>query len=189
MSPVFIVLTSVSAAALIGIFLHHQNNHITKTHYHLESPRVKESFRIVHLSDLHNKQFRQGKLFRQVAALKPDIIVFTGDIISRWTQDRTYMHETVERLCAIAPVYFVPGNHEYGQGLHDVIFCELEAHGAIVLRHQFVNITVKGNPVTILGLDEVGYYVKSPSLLRRLYIWIPASSVSLFRLYARLSHL
>lgn len=168
MSPLLIALCAVCGVSLVGVFLHHQNNHITLTRFTKTSPRVKHGFRIVHLSDLHDKQFYRDKLFRQVADLHPDIILFTGDIISRWTTDRSNMRRTLRALCQIAPVYFVPGNHEYGQIHFEEVFGEIRACGAVVLRHQLAELRLHGDRVTLLGLDEVGYFVKTPAMLRRL---------------------
>lgn len=168
MSPIWIALGALSVVALGGWFLHDQNNRIVTSFVQKASCRVKRGFRIVHLSDLHDKEFREGRLLKKVAALHPDIILFSGDVISRWTVDRSHMRQVIRALRRIAPVYFVPGNHEYGQGIHEEIFREIAASGAVVLRHQFTELTIHGDNVTLLGLDEVGYYVQSPAMLEKL---------------------
>ena len=46
-------------------------------------PAAFDGFSVVHLSDLHGKRFgeEQQKLLSELAALSPDLIVITGDIV------------------------------------------------------------------------------------------------------------
>ena len=70
--------------------------------------------RTVQISDLHTRHFgkHQAQLIRLVAELRPELIVITGDLVSRHMTD---FHETgklLRRLHALAPVLYIPGNHE-----------------------------------------------------------------------------
>lgn len=77
-------------------------------------PNGFDGFRIVHLSDLHNKVFGKDNapLTRLIAAEKPDIIVMTGDMISHGAPNTDKFLRLVKRLAKLAPVYYVNGNHE-----------------------------------------------------------------------------
>lgn len=70
--------------------------------------------RLVQISDLHRKQFGKGqkRLIRKVAALKPEYIVITGDLISRRMTDFSGTEQLLRALCNIAPVLIAEGNHE-----------------------------------------------------------------------------
>lgn len=76
--------------------------------------RIPELPRLVQISDLHRRQFgeAQSRLIRAVAAAEPEIIVVTGDLISRSMTDFSGTEQLLRRLCALAPVYLVYGNHE-----------------------------------------------------------------------------
>jgi len=70
--------------------------------------------RTVQISDLHKRQFgtRQSQLIRCVAGLRPELIVITGDLVSRTETDFHPTAQLLRRLRALAPVVAVPGNHE-----------------------------------------------------------------------------
>ena len=47
-------------------------------------PEEFEDFKIVQLSDLHNKEFGEGskRLVKKINKIEPDIIVITGDMLN-----------------------------------------------------------------------------------------------------------
>jgi predicted MPP superfamily phosphohydrolase len=65
--------------------------------------------KIIHLSDLHNGEF---KWFGIIKEENPDIIVCTGDMISRNTVDFQHIYRVLKTLTKIAPVLYSLGNHE-----------------------------------------------------------------------------
>lgn len=83
--------------------------------------RVPESFdgyRIVHISDFHIGGFRESEAFvdtlvNAVNALHPDLICFTGDLVSiNHTEVLPFIH-SLQRLEARDGVVSVLGNHDY----------------------------------------------------------------------------
>ncbi len=89
---------------------------------HILSERVPEAFdgyRIVQLSDMHVGTWGQDTTFisnlvDSVLAQKPDLIVFTGDIVNRHTLELRPFLKTLSRLHAPDGVISVLGNHDYG---------------------------------------------------------------------------
>ena len=86
------ILVALAAIFTISVFCTWQNNAITTTQIDYISPKIPEEFngyRIVHISDLHNKQFgkNQERLLKRIRAVSPDIIVITGDLIDRRKYD------------------------------------------------------------------------------------------------------
>lgn len=80
-----------------------------------------ESIRLVQLSDLHIGElftnYRVRRTIEKVLALKPDIVVLTGDIFDG---DLRLHQEAVDSLSSVRAkygVFFVPGNHEYYWGI------------------------------------------------------------------------
>ncbi len=68
--------------------------------------------RLVHFTDLHHKGDRAllSSLARKINALAPDSVCFTGDLV----EDKQYLAEALDALTQIqAPLYGVPGNHDY----------------------------------------------------------------------------
>ena len=166
MSPIVLIVIAAGAASLIGVFLYFQNNAVVVTRYDVETEKSVEDFRIVHLSDLHNKTFRKGRLFQKIRAEKPNLIAVTGDFISRWTKGCSRMLETARKLENIAPVYFVPGNHEYGNPQGMEFMRRLSRVVTACLQNETAETPVRG--VVITALDEIGYGVRREDFLASL---------------------
>ena len=68
--------------------------------------------RLVHFTDLHHKgdaTYLQAVVDR-INSLKPDFVCFTGDLV----EAREHLPETLDILSGVAaPMYGVPGNHDY----------------------------------------------------------------------------
>ncbi len=74
--------------------------------------RPNPTHRIVHFTDLHYKGDRHHleSVVRQINSLNSDVVCFTGDLM----EDGQFLPETLEVLAGVkAPMYGVPGNHEY----------------------------------------------------------------------------
>lgn len=70
--------------------------------------------KILHISDCHkrnNPDFNK-RILAVAEREKPDIILITGDFVSRTETDFKPSEELLKRLCAISPVYMCMGNHE-----------------------------------------------------------------------------
>ena len=107
---------------LFGIYLYWGNRSIETDEATFTSGALPAGFdgcRIVQLSDLHGKYFGKGneRLYTAVKAAQPEYIFVTGDLVDRKTENPTiYAGEVGAALSAIAPTYYVTGNHEWGHG-------------------------------------------------------------------------
>jgi hypothetical protein len=73
---------------------------------------TKVGCRCIHFSDIHHKGDREylQAVVGQINSLKPDFVCFTGDLM----ENKKFLDETLEIVSTIqAPVFGVPGNHEY----------------------------------------------------------------------------
>ena len=145
MEPLYIALICVGCVLfilLIVAFVLFSNNCITRSDYVIESPKAPEkSVKIVHLSDLHGKRFGKGnsRLIKRVKACNPDLIVITGDIIHKYRdRDIEVALEACERLCKVAPLYYVSGNHEMRSTRYRTLSKKLKEAGATVLDDECV---------------------------------------------------
>jgi predicted MPP superfamily phosphohydrolase len=82
-------------------------------------PQEFNNYKIVHISDLHLESFRnnQDKLKESIDIindLNPDIIVFTGDLVSNLTAEAFGFENILSQLNAKDGVFAVTGNHDYG---------------------------------------------------------------------------
>lgn len=117
---------------------------------------------IVHLSDLHFPKIKADldKMIERIDEEKPDIIAITGDLIdgSAIIED-CGVFEFIEKIKGIAPVYYVNGNHEAAHPGAQLLYSNLTANEVIIneviiMDNESVDITIKGQNITIIGLTD-----------------------------------
>jgi len=76
------------------------------------------NFRIVQISDLHLGSFFSDEPMRRAIRLiqdeKPDVILFTGDLVNDLHEEAVPYRELLKQLKAPYGIYSVLGNHDYG---------------------------------------------------------------------------
>lgn len=135
---------------LFSIFLIYQNNALSITEYNYineKLPKGFEGYKIVQISDLHNKDYN-GRLSKKIKKVSPDIIVITGDLIDRRNTRIDIAIEFIEEIVEIAPIYYVSGNHEQLSGEYDELKEELEKVNVQVVDNSYVELN--------RGLDKIG---------------------------------
>jgi len=131
-------------------------------------PQGFEGMRMVHLSDLHGHQYGEDhrELLERVAQQKPELIALTGDIIDQASQ-RGILPALARGLSAIAPTYYVTGNHEWA--VRDIRQTKnlLTDNGVTVLSNQYVVLERNGDQVVLAGVDDANGYAdqKTPQEL------------------------
>ena len=81
-------------------------------------PQAFDGYRIVQISDLHLGTYENDTTFiaecvDAVNALKPDVIMFTGDLVSRTTDEAYSFTGSLSRLKAKDGILSILGNHDY----------------------------------------------------------------------------
>lgn len=152
------LLAIVIAACFIG-FLYNQNNSLDTTKINISSPHLPSPFdgyRIVQLSDLHSKSFgkNQSVLAKKVKKLKPDLIVFTGDLVDQQKYNEQTSLALMQQMVEIAPVYYVTGNHEWWSGNFPSLEEGLIRLGVHVMRNTHEAIELGGERIYIAGIDD-----------------------------------
>ncbi|MCR4926002.1 MAG: metallophosphoesterase [Clostridiales bacterium] len=148
------IIVAVILVIAVSLFCYEQNNRIVVTRY--KSNKKAKGIKILQLSDLHSKQFGKfnTKLLNKVKNEQPDIIVFTGDLINDKGRNIDKTMRFVSALSEIAPLYYVCGNHEHRLDYFDKLIEKISKAGAIVLRDKIEDLTINGEEINILGLDE-----------------------------------
>ncbi|WP_407268543.1 metallophosphoesterase [Radiobacillus sp. PE A8.2] len=147
------------ACIAIVCFCLFQNNALVTTTYNYRSDEVPQAFdgyKIVQLSDLHNKAFgkNQSRLVKRVEKQTPDLIVVTGDLIDSEKYNERIALELMEKLVDIAPVYFVTGNHEWWSGKYETLEMKLKDMGVNVLRNEVEELSIGTDKVQLIGIDD-----------------------------------
>jgi len=144
---------------LIIAFTYFSNNAIQITPYTLVTgkwPEALNGYKIVHLADLQSKVYgnNQKNLLKLIEQEKPDLIVFTGDLIDRRHYAKQPAIDLMKGCKNIAPTAFVTGNHEIWHGSANSLKSELNDIGIMVLDNKSVQITDKGVSFTLIGLAD-----------------------------------
>ena len=150
---------AVTLLVLLCAWIVHGNQNIGLTTYEAEVSGLSNSFdglRIVQLSDIHNVVFRDDnkKLISVIAEAKPDMIFITGDMLDSRNTDMNAALDIAKKIVNIAPVYYVPGNHEARLRTYNDFEESLERLGVIVLRNSVVSVERDGEIISIAGVDD-----------------------------------
>ncbi len=141
------------------VFSYIQNNLLSFTRFTVTSGRLPAAFtgyRIVQLSDLHGKNFGFGQrpLLKAVRKERPDVIVFTGDLIDTDTSGNRSRSMTLMRgLVEIALVYWVSGNNDSVPGFAS-LESELTKAGVHVLANRGTPLSRSGQRIWLSGIDD-----------------------------------
>ena len=142
-------------AAAVVLLLLALDNRLTVRRYRIETEKVTEPIRILVVSDLHSCAYgeNQQELLDAVAAEAPDLVLLPGDIVDDvLPEDNAWT--VLEALAEKWPCCYVTGNHEWWSGEAERICREIEALGIHVLRGESTEITVKGQNLTVFGIDD-----------------------------------
>ncbi len=134
-------------------------------------PKAFDGLRIGQLSDIHS-----GSFYNKVAvqggidlmrAEKPDLFVFTGDLVNNETPEVAEYKAMFGKLTAPLGAYATLGNHDYGdyrswpsrlakqKNLDDLVQVHREM-GWELLRNENRLITVNGEQIALLGVENWG---------------------------------
>ncbi len=137
--------------------------------YQIDSERIQDKIRIVHLTDLHNSEFGidNEKLVDTVRKAEPDLIFITGDLVNSHDDSETDVAVTlIRQLKDISPVYISLGNQEMrlkNDGI-DIESVYTDA-GACVLERDYKDIVVNNQDLRIGGIFSYG--ITSPRLNKK----------------------
>jgi predicted MPP superfamily phosphohydrolase len=123
-------------------------------------PRELHGFTIAHLSDIHLGLWSNPREMRlaveRAGAERPDMVIFTGDLVDRDPELAALYAEPVSRHMGGIPhgVWGVLGNHDHFSNPFRI--AELLTGGGVrILREE--RALVEGLPLSLTGLDDQGF--------------------------------
>lgn len=116
-------------------------------------------FRIAQISDLHNAEFGKDnkKLLSLLETCEPDIILLTGDLVDSRNTDIEIAISFSEKASAIAPTYYVSGNHEARIDEYEDLTEGLENAGVQVLKNESVLLEQSGKSICVAGMEDPSF--------------------------------
>jgi len=165
------ILAIIVVIVLIVYAFNYSNSKVIAEEYAVsikDLPAAFDGYRIAIISDVHGNTFGEGNedLLTPLREHKPDMIAITGDIC-----DRKYppdaIPELLAQLAAIAPVYYVTGNHEWAAKYVDTMMEYCEEFGITPLRNEYTLLQKDGESLILAGIDDKNAYadMKTPAQL------------------------
>jgi predicted MPP superfamily phosphohydrolase len=168
---------AAAAAAGLGVATYagtHARHEYEITHRTIPIRNLPDAFlgfRIVQMSDIHLEEYTEAffleRMVAQVNALAPDLVLITGDFVSRGPLATSVAWKAAglgaEILSTLkAPQRFgILGNHDVNVGADHVI-APLEAHGTPILVDSYTPIERGRDVLWICGSDDAG--TRTPDL-------------------------
>ena len=158
---IFLAVVAIGLVALV-IWIAWGNTALELNTFSISSSKLPESFhgyRIAHVSDLHNAEIGKDneKLLAMLRDADPDMIAITGDIIDSRNTDIEVALQFVQEAVKIAPCYYVTGNHEARVNEYGELKAGMEAAGVIVLEDVKTKISMEGETITLIGVNDPSY--------------------------------
>lgn len=174
------ILTSATIVTvmLLGAFVTPRNVEVTHTEVHFGNlPDAFKDFRIVHISDLHlgsynNKKLKYGRVVELINEQKPDIVVFSGDLVNNFADETLGWENIFNTIEAKYGKFGVMGNHDYGdysdwktpedkaQNLQK-IKASFAALGFTLLDNKHQILKINNDSIVIAGVENTGKYLSS----------------------------
>ncbi len=135
-------------------------------------PMAFDGFKIIQLADLHLGSYGKSykgisKLVKEVNALHPDLIVFTGDMVNNFADEMLPWIEELKKLEAPFGKYAVTGNHDYGdytrwpspkakQENMQCFYKHMKEMGFHMLNNTNVPLIAQGDTLWLAGVENWG---------------------------------
>lgn len=136
-------------------------------------PKGFDGYTIVQVSDLHVGTYGKStaiveNIVDEINALNADLVVFTGDIVNRKTDEITPFVATLKRIKAKDGVISILGNHDYGDyykwpsdkdkkaNLDRLVSIQRDSLGWTLLRNEHMFLHHGGDSIPVIGVENWG---------------------------------
>ena len=156
-----LVLALVCGAVMTGYALYYRT-HYKISFYQETSLKVSGNLRIAVISDIHTREYGEHNeaLLSDLRALKPDLILFPGDMVIREQEDYQSVLDLISESGEAAPCYGILGNHEseriYYYDDKDLP-AKFEQAGLKLLRNAREEIRIGEDIVQLIGVEGTAY--------------------------------
>jgi len=148
--------------ALVGtstvLYGSEETHDVEIVHQHVPLHHLKAPFRMVQLSDLHRSWSVSEQFISQVVdqanALHPDLILATGDFVTRSSSYMDTCAPHLQRLRAKLGVFAVLGNHDYWCDHHQGAPAIVKALHESGIPHILNSSVLLENGLRLVGVDD-----------------------------------
>ncbi len=155
----FAVLLILGAVVVYSTLIEPNQMRVTRHDVPISGlPKSCDGLTIAQISDIHAGPYirpgRIAKIVEQVNALHPDIVVLTGDYISKYGSGAASTGNALAGLRAKYGVYAVLGNHDYWVNPTGMSGALRDAH-IRVLFNESREVRIGADSIRILGFDDL----------------------------------
>jgi len=135
-------------------------------------PQSLDKTTVVQISDLHLGSFKDSRFMRRVAKqineIKPDLILFTGDMVNNYYQEMIGFEDELASMQAKYGKFAILGNHDYGdyskwktedekRQNHESMKQIIKAAGFQLLLNESEKVNLKDTLIEIVGVENWGH--------------------------------
>jgi predicted MPP superfamily phosphohydrolase len=170
----FILVTGIFIIIVYGNLCGRKNIVVQSYDLHFNGlPKQLDGLKIVQLSDIHlgsfNKNFKViQETVKIVNNLKPDLLLFTGDLVNNFSDELTGYEPFFQQLSATYGKFAIQGNHDYGDYSNwpdstskkknlEEIRNGFERCGFELLLNRWIRIEVQDTSFALIGVENWGH--------------------------------
>ena len=166
---VIVIVCLASIYALVRVYVDTFTIRTRQTEFHVPGlPRELDGFRIVQISDMHaDPRTGDGKLqpyVERINSLKPDLILFCGDLVSSGTAFIERGAAVMGKMEARRGVYACLGDHDHFSD-KEMVRQSLQKNGVTVLDNVSTVVPVGTTYLSLTGITNVYRSRPSPGTL------------------------
>lgn len=167
------VLVIIGLLSIMGYVRFVEPNLLTVKTVDIETQKQIKSCTMIYFTDTHFGKYydvsHAKKLVEKINEMKPDIVVFGGDLLDNYARDRDsmdleYLKEELKKIEVKIGKYAVWGNHDYGGGAVRIYEDFMASCGFQILDDESVILENYG--IKLIGYDDYLMGWTDPSLYR-----------------------
>ena len=150
---------------LLSVTIFVSTSVVTITEYKLSYdnlPKEFDGFKILQLSDLHSADFGNNNeiLIKKIDSVKPDIVVFTGDMINRDDINFDVFFDFCKEISKKYKIYYIYGNHEMDLNANNakILYDEMVKNNIKIINNKKITIKKGKSKINLYGLKYATKY-------------------------------
>ena len=148
---IIILLTVITL--LYGFFINSRGFKVNEIPLYEDIPDNYNGLKIVHISDIYygnDNKAELKKIVNRINLIKPDIVVFTGDLLYKDTKVDSNLNKELSRINSNIDKYYITGDNDYN---NDDITNLLNNSGFINLNDTYNLIYKDKVPILLAGIS------------------------------------
>ena len=147
------IILLIGITLLYGFFINSHGFKVNEIPLYEDIPDSYNGLKIVHISDIYygnDNKYELKKIVNKINLIKPDIVVFTGDLLYKDTKVDNTLKKELSKINTNINKYYITGDNDYNN--NDVTNL-LNNSGFITLNDTYNLIYKDKTPILLAGLS------------------------------------